>query len=238
MQSKISDFTNKMSEGFHEVNEVNKGLLLRNQFSYDTDIENYELIYSGPHFFVNNPFYKNPRVQCKINLDYDIIDLNLVDDKFSPKSNFKPSDAILLKNQILGLDDNQEKLWIDYFKLCTTNLLSTTGERTLQSTILPPKVSHIQGLVSIIFNDNKVLVEMCGLESSIIFDFLIKTIAVPKMSKSVINSFPVGVEDIYQPHLFTAPFNSIASINTTHLYGKKVGKNYLKKIFGANKIPD
>lgn len=202
IKRKVGDFSNKISEGFHEVNEVNKGLLLRDEHSYETDVENYELIYSGPHFFVNNPFYKNPRIKCKINLDYDIIDLNTINDRFSPKSNFKPVNTILLSKQILGIDENEKKLWIDHYKLCTTNLLSTTGERTLQPTILPPKVSHIQGLVSIIFNDNKLLIEMCGLESSIIYDFLIKTIAVPKMSKSVLNSFPIGIDETYRAQLF------------------------------------
>ena len=204
IKSKVGDFTNKISEGFHEVNDVNKGFLKRGNNTFEAETEKYELIYSGPHFFVNNPFYKNPRKECKINLDYDIIDLHFIEENFTPKTNFKPSNLENYKKQILGLKENgSTDYWIDYFKLCTTNLLSTTGERTLQPTIIPPKASHIQGLVSIIFENNQILIELCSLESSIIFDFLLKTIAVPKMSKGVINSLPIGIGAKYKPHLFS-----------------------------------
>lgn len=209
---KVQDENNSITEGFHEVNEINSGLLTRDGESYVVDYCNYEMIYSGPHFFVSNPFYKNPRQISKLNSDYDIIDLNKIEADFVPKANFKTNDTFKLSNQITGLFGNGSmKRWIDSYKVATTNLLSSTGERTLQPFILPPKASHIQGLVSLVFNDNKIIVELCGLESSLVFDFLIKTIAVPKISKRVINNFPLGISHRYKPPLFvrTLQLNSL-----------------------------
>jgi hypothetical protein len=203
MESKVKQFLNKISEGFHEVNEVNSGLLLRGENTYIPDIDNYELIYSGPHFYVNNPLYKNPKVECKFSSAYDVIEITDISADFIPRSNFSPTDATKLKKQIVGFEINSSTTyWIDYYKLCTTNLLNTNQERTLQPVILPPKVSHIQGLVSIIFPDTETTVELCALESSIVYDFLIKTIAAPKISKSVLESLPIGIDQKYKPQLF------------------------------------
>jgi len=47
-----------------------------------------QLIISGPHFFVGNPLYKTPRAMCKLNGDYDILDLIDLPDDYLPRTNY------------------------------------------------------------------------------------------------------------------------------------------------------
>lgn len=65
-----ADYNDKIiSEGLHETNSVDKGIMKRN--TCYPDLSKSELIYSGPHFFVGNPLNKTPKSSCIQNSDYD-----------------------------------------------------------------------------------------------------------------------------------------------------------------------
>ena len=53
------------------------------------EVDEYEMVFSGPHFFVSNPYYKTPRINYKNSADYDAVDLELVSEKFIPRSLYK-----------------------------------------------------------------------------------------------------------------------------------------------------
>ena len=63
--------------------------------------------------------------------------------------------------------------WMDYYKVAFRKMVSSSSERTLSGAIIPPKTTHIFGLISTAFIENKSLMEFTGLTSSLIFDFLI-----------------------------------------------------------------
>ena len=50
-----------------------------------------ELIFSGPHFFVGNPFNKTPRRKCESNKQYDVVDLTTLPDDYLPRTNYVPA---------------------------------------------------------------------------------------------------------------------------------------------------
>jgi hypothetical protein len=81
-------------------------------------------------------------------------------------------------------------------------MLSQTGERTLTSAILPKGTSHIFGLISIIFKDISLLIELQSLSSSIVFDFFIKTVGASNLTDSRLSAFPIGINDKFKPQLF------------------------------------
>jgi hypothetical protein len=47
-----------------------------------------DLVLSGPHFFVGNPFNKTPRRVCAANGHYDPIDLEVIPDDYLPRTNY------------------------------------------------------------------------------------------------------------------------------------------------------
>jgi hypothetical protein len=88
--------------------------------------------------------------------------------------------------------------WIDYYKVCFPGMLSISGERTLQSAIILPKVSHVHAVKSMIFTDNSAAVELAGLTSSLIYDFYIKSLGKGNFYGSSIANLPLGIPDKYR----------------------------------------
>jgi hypothetical protein len=138
------------------------------------NFQDYQWIVNGPHFFVSHPLYKTPRESCNQNSDYDIIDLEIADSEFLPRTNFipiKPIKKLMEYLPVLG-----SKSWIDKYKIVFSGRLSLTGERTLQPAILPPTTSHIHAVTSAVFDTDELKIEVCGLSSSLIYDFYIKSL--------------------------------------------------------------
>ena len=69
----------------HETGAVDDGIISR---IVNVPKEDYELIYSGPHFYVGNPLYKTPRQNCVLNSDYDNISLSSIEEDYCQRSNY------------------------------------------------------------------------------------------------------------------------------------------------------
>ena len=204
----VRDYSYSLTEGLHEANAVDDGIMTR--LTCDVNIDNYEMIYSGPHFYVANPCYKTPRNNCNSNGDYDTINLSSIEDAYVQKSNYK---RLLCKEDFINLingfpvgknaDGNvRYDHWIDYYKIAYRKMQNQQGERTLTTCILPAKSSHINGAVTITFQDKSELLELASLSCSLVLDFYMKTIGAQNINRTRVNSFPLGIADKYKPALF------------------------------------
>lgn len=187
-KTKVSDFKNKISEGWHETNDINRGIIIRN--TKYPNVENYEFTLNGPHIDTANPFSKTPKSICILKSDYDSIDLTKIDKLFYPRTNYVPG-VTLDKFFITGFSNDN---YLDYYKLCFRKMLSQPRIRTLLGAIYPPKTGHINGVLSVVFNDIKLLIELAGLSSSIVYDFYIKTLGKTNMYGDTLGNFPLGVD--------------------------------------------
>lgn len=208
--TKVSAFKNIPSEGWHETNAQDKGIIERNT-NY-ANLEDYEFIYSGPHFYVSEPLYKAPMKSCKKHHDYDVVDLNKIDSNYNPRTNYKPVEELIkYSSRIKGLkvinytvDGNPiYDNWIDYYKIIWSRMISLSGERSLQSAIAPPKTAHINTINSLIFDKDIYLLELVGLLSSLPLDFFVKTIGKSDLRGSNIQSFPLGISNIFNAQLIS-----------------------------------
>ena len=204
----VGDFGNIISEGLHETGAVDKGWMKRNVVFPDWGKQ--EMIYSGPHFNVGNPLVKTPISVCVLNSDYDCIDLEKISDDYTARTNYVPDIELnefrnLIKGFAIGQDKDGNILydcWMDHYRVAARLMMSQAGERTLIPAIIPPHSSHIVTAISTTFRDNRLLVEFAALTSSLTLDFFIKTIGCGAMHASRIESFPLGISDIYKPALF------------------------------------
>ncbi|MFL2625870.1 MAG: Eco57I restriction-modification methylase domain-containing protein, partial [Flavobacteriaceae bacterium] len=208
---KVAAHEYKTSECLHETNAIKKLKIIKKETKFPI-IDDYELIYSGPHFYVAQPIYKTPREKCTEKGHYDIIDLSSIDEEFLPRTNYVPS--VEIDKFLSNLDEFDGRNWNDYFKLGWSKMLNLEGERTLQGAILAPKVAHINGLISIIFKSQSELIEFAGLNSSLVFDFFIKTIGASNLTDSRIKALPIDIENHYKPYLFsrTLRLNCLTSL--------------------------
>jgi len=206
-EKNVGDYDTIITEGWHETNSVN--IEIKRETKYAA-LNQYEFIFSGPHFHVANPLNKTPRSNCTEKAHYDVIDLNQIEEDYFSRTNYMPNIEInkyLMAFQGFKTDKNiagiwEYDKWIDHYKLAFSKMLNTSSERTLQPAIIPQKTSHINGVISIAFNDQIRLIEFAGLSSSIIYDFLIKTIGTANLTYSRLVSFPLGIPVKYLSPLF------------------------------------
>jgi hypothetical protein len=208
-KSSVSNYENKITVCLDETNEVNNGTIKR--LTKFPDINQYQMIYSGPHFFVSNPLYKTPREICIEKADYDTIDHTQTNEEFIARTNYTPNlnsenFPELIRGFKTGSKDNFGNdlydSWIDYYKVGFRKMIGTASERTLTGAILPPMTSHVNGVISIIFRDSKDLIELTGLSTSLVMDFYLKSTGKSNLYDVTINAFPLGVEEKYKLQLF------------------------------------
>ena len=200
----VKNYLNKITNCWNETTDVNAGNIQR-ETKYP-DIENYEMIYSGPHLYVGNPLYKNPREICIEKADYDIIDLSQIDDNFIARTNYLPTNIEAGYGSIIKgfqIDKDTYDNWLDYYKNVFRKRLSQAGERTLIGAITLPRTAHIQTATSAVFKNKDDLIELTGLTSSLCMDFYIKTLGIADLYPHTLNNFPLGIHNQFKPALFS-----------------------------------
>ncbi|MBE6260005.1 MAG: type II restriction endonuclease subunit M [Prevotella sp.] len=230
-----------ISEGWHETNDVDKGIIKRS--TQYPDMSQLQMIYSGPHMFVGNPLYKTPKSVCIGKADYNVIDLNAINTDYISRTNYTPCIA---KNDYekafsgfqIGQDDEGNPIydnWIDYYKSAFRLMLSQAGERTLSGGIIPPRTSHICTVISAVFPDNRLLTEFTGLTSSLTLDFFVKTIGTGALHGGRILSFPLGIADKFKSALFprTLMLNCLTSFYSS-LWNGMWEDNYCLQSWSIN----
>lgn len=206
--SHLRDVETIISQAINNTNGVVDGLI-KPSTTFPTH-EACQMIYSGPHMYVCNPLYKNPRTGFKGKADYDTVNLNAISDSFQTRTNFVPIIPLAeYRDYITGFEigkDSQGKpqydQWIGHYKVAFRNMLSQAGERTLTGCIIPTNSSHVHTVVSVVFKEDRYLVEFAGISSSLVMDFLIKTIAASNLSVSRLNSTPLGIGARYKNALY------------------------------------
>ncbi len=183
------------------------GIIKRNT-KYPESIKSFELIYSGPHFFVSNPLYKTPREKCTEKSHYDVVDHNLMPENYVPRTNYVPNISVSeyyahTKNKAFNESDNI----LDYYKAANSKMLNQAAERTLQTAIIPPNVGHIDGIYSVTFQEPLLLVEYTAICSTIIMDFFVKLTGANNLIDNTIKYFPLGLEDKFKYPLLFRTFN-------------------------------
>lgn len=175
------------TEMWHETNAQTAGVIRRDVKFVDSMNE---LIFSGPHISVANPLFQSPRQGSNTNRAYDRIDLANISDRYFPRCIYTPAIEVELYDELV-----QSVPWggkyHSHYRLVARTLLSQTGERTLVSAIIPPGAGHINLLLGTCFASNNDLVLSSALWSSIVYDFWLKVLRVPRINNNNIYNLPI-----------------------------------------------
>lgn len=214
LKTKVEDFENSIDEGYHETNAQNENKIERLKKSKRPDLEKSELIIGGPHFFVGNPLYKSPRENSKLNSDYDVVSLTEIEEDFISNVNFSP-------------DKNFNYIEDEKYRLVFSQMLSITGERTIQPAIFPPHTYHINTVTSITFKDESKLLELSAISSSIVIDFYVKIIGKGGFYSGSLRKLLLGINKSFISQLLVRTL-LLNSLNQNY---KKLWKNNFKEAF-------
>ena len=169
-----------------------------------------QLVYVGPHVFVSNPVYKNPRKSCVLNSDYDSVNLMKIKENYLPRTCYTlqiplAKIAELQKGFCIGNDSDGKPIydeWLSYYKAGFRRMMGSDSERSLSGAIIPANYVHIGSIKSIVFKNVWNLLEFVGICSSLPLDFKIKIMGVTDLHKDRITTLPLGINNIYQKSLY------------------------------------
>ena len=203
---------------FHETGAQRAGIITR-QTRFPT--HSGELILSGPHFTISTPLNKTPRTDCRLNSDYDPIDLAVISDRYLPRTNYVPAYDYrryyrsLPKIHWRSNSGVFDRLSIaHHFRAVHRRMTHPAAERSLISAIFPRRVGHVEACYGIAFSSNRQLADFLCLCNSIPLDFFIKTIA---------------ATDIRNDTIGMTPFPVIPASTQRYLYVRVLGMNCLTR---------
>lgn len=200
--TKLVDLQNKIyaTQHWNEVNSQKDGTIRRDtQFSQSPE----QLILSGPHFFVGNPLNKTPRDPCRLNSDYDNLDLETLPDDYLPRTNYVP-DCTLEEYHLrtptvpwsvphpdLPEETLPQKKITEYYRYTSREMLSQSGERTLIPTILTPGMAHVNTCIAYAFKDTRQMLAFTGFALSVPIDFRVKSTGMGHANTTLLGQLPL-----------------------------------------------
>jgi hypothetical protein len=179
------------TEMWHETNAQNDGTILRNVHFPDSPID---MIYSGPHIGVANPIFKCSRAVCRLNSDYDNIDLTTVPENYLQRCNYSPACDMSEYMRRIPTTPWGEK-YNHRYSISSRKMLNLSGERTLISAITPKNTAFIHGLYGMIRHGR--LSEIAGTMASVPFDFYLKIAGKANGRFDIFAGFPVFDDSLY-----------------------------------------
>jgi type I restriction-modification system DNA methylase subunit len=176
-------------EMWNETRSQNKGFLKEGVIFAESPSK---MILSGPHFFASNPLNKTPRRVCKLNSDYDVIDLSEISDNYLPRTKYVPQTSkIDYFQKIPQISWDDRSLVTNFYRIAARRAIGASAERTLIPHLLIKDVAHIDSVVSLVCKETNLLPLLAGLWSSIPYDFFVKTTGRGDFRNDLANQLPV-----------------------------------------------
>ena len=204
------------TECWHETNAQNDGTIERNVHFPESAVDT---IYSGPHIGVANPLFKTSRRICKLNSDYDNLDLTVIPEKYSQRCNYSHACEIGEYARRVSETPWGTKYYADT-KLIARKMLNQGGERTLIGSVVMGGVGHTNGIIGFDFADKKTEAIEGALFASIPFDFFIKAMGKSNLYADNAGKLPV-VRSKFDQQLLTRYLMLVCLTRTHDEYWRK-----------------
>jgi hypothetical protein len=147
---------------------------IRRDTSFPVNVS--ELVLSGPHFYVGSPLYKTPRAICTEKGHYDCLDLTSLPDDYLPRTNYRPDvSPAEYRARTPRVPWGEKQPVTECYRVLSRTMLSQSGERTLITSIIPPKAGHIDLGFSLAFTNVTTALGIAGSFSSVPADFFVKS---------------------------------------------------------------
>lgn len=186
----LSIFNTRMWE---ETGSQKDGTIFRYIHFPDSTVD---AIISGPHIGLSNPLFKSSRSICKLNSDYDNIDLTNISSNYIQRVNYTPFcsiDDYFLREPKTYWDTSYH----EEYRLVMRRMLNQGGERTLISALLPPGMGHIHTIFGLAVSDKNIISLLAATFSSIPFDFYVKSTGKSDILFDLASKLPLLNESIF-----------------------------------------
>ncbi|BCG47909.1 Type II restriction enzyme, methylase subunits [Citrifermentans bremense] len=179
-------------EMYHETNAGKKNII---KSHISTPHEASDVIFSGSHIGIANPYYQTSRSTGGSKMAFDVIDLCDISDDYLPRTKFNR--IKVADDPFVGLVEWDESNCTDHPRFITKYQISSSMERGFIGALIPEKFSHLQTLVSLVFKEKEALLAFTCCSVSLPYHFFSKACGLPtfrSLSKSLRwpNKLPAG----------------------------------------------
>lgn len=207
---KFADYPRRLGElsgAYHSTGMFNEtyarddGTLLRNldrsaPFAQDPS----QWVFSGPHFFLANPFNKTPRRICAANKQYDPLDLESLPDDYLPRTNYRPMEVeeeyLRRVPRVPWVEDGElmAKPVTAHFRVINREMLAQSGERTLHTALIPMGPAWMKTSVGHTFRENAEMIGFLAFSHALPIDFFVKSTGIGHANISFVGMLPIPSE--------------------------------------------
>lgn len=143
----------------------------------------------GANIFNFNPLFKSARSNASKNSDYDLVDLTQLTDRYLQRCTYRVKASreeysLKLPRLPWGAEYSSQ------YRIFSRKMVDPSGERTMISCIVPPGVTHTDGIRGIAIQDERTLCLFAGLMGSIPYDFFVKTLHKENFTADTLNALP------------------------------------------------
>ena len=178
-----------ISEHFNERRRQDDGTIVKT----DEDCEDVNsLVITGSYLAPGNPYNKQPRLGCRHNLDFDVIDLTSVAEGFVPRTRYIPGDRALFEA------NTPQSPWgkvTDYCRIAFRGQLKLGNERSFITAIIPPGVAHVHSVQSLLVPNYRDMCLVSGYLTTILGDFYFRSGAKTSVYYKDLKGMPFGEVD-------------------------------------------
>lgn len=192
---KLSDYPNKMNQlsnklfatvMMDETAAQKKGYIKKNEHYPSEAIDT---IYVGSQIGIANSLFKSAKKPCNVNSDFDCIDLTNIAEDYIQRCKYELNEPpVTYVNHIQDTPWNNK--YIENYRLLSRTMININSERSLISSIVPKKTSHINGLFGLCFDNLEALISVQGMFASLPIDFFVKVVGMSNFRISTVLGFP------------------------------------------------
>src|SRR5690606_36664278 len=79
----------------------------------------------------------------------------------------------------------------DYFRYAHRRRIGAASERTLSSALVPPGVTHINTVLSLVFKKSEMTMDVLAFTHSVVIDFFVKSTGLPDLYETTLARLPI-----------------------------------------------
>ncbi len=182
------------TQHWNEVLQQNDGTI-RRETKFPSSLD--EWVLSGPHFYVGTSYAKTPKRICNTHKAYENIDLMSIANDYLPRTNYVPScspdeyQSRTPKVSWIEEGETAPKLVSDYYRCVNREMIGPSSERTMITSIVPPRVGYVNTVLGLAFKSNFLMLDYFATSLSILVDFRVKSTGMGHANISLVNQLPV-----------------------------------------------
>ena len=191
---RLGDLDPRISSGYHEMGAKKNGLIRE---AVSAPGEWSEVVLQGPHFFVATPFAKQPPHMGSHDDPLDLTTLP-VDTVLATKYRRACDIDVYVAGQDRWLDcslpEPVARPYTEFYRLAWRKMIADNGERSLVGALVPPGPAHIDALMSMALESNRLTVLAAGFWTSIALDYLLRVTGKSNLHASDARMMPVPLD--------------------------------------------